>query len=95
MIFGTVKVSCLRYACIDLLLSLQSMQKCTGEMAKQIIRQVRAVNYSVNSQDFTICICSLESLGECAQILRDSEDLVQVGACISSKPTGVLCTTKI
>lgn len=68
------------------------MQKCTGEMAKQIIRQVRAVNYSVNSQDFTISIiCSLESLGECAQILRDSEDLVQVGACIfqDSSKTGV------
>ena len=67
------------------------MKKCTGEMVKQIIRPV---NYSVNSQD----LYNMESLGEWAKILRDSEDLVQVGACIfqdSSKPTGVLCTTKI
>ena len=70
------------------------MQKFTGDIARQIVRQVRAVNYTVNLQDFTVSIiCSLESIGECTKLLKNSEDAVEVGACIfqdSNKPPGII-----
>ena len=75
-------------------MSFHIIQIFTGDMAKQIIRQVRAVNYSVNLQDFTVSIiCSLECVGECTKLLKDSEDVVEVGACLfqdSVKQAGII-----
>ena len=52
-------------------------------MATQLLLLVRAINYQVSLQDFTVCIlCSLESLGEAASALKESGDVMQVGDCV-------------
>ena len=39
---------------------------------RQLVRQVRAINYTANLQDFSVVlICSLESLGDCNKIIQD------------------------
>lgn len=61
-----------------------------------MVPQVRAVNYAVNLQEFVVFIIySVESVGECTKLLRDSDDVVYVGMCLfqdSIKPTGILYT---
>lgn len=79
--------------CIEVTIINFDLKEYDGQRARQLVRQVRAINYTVNLQDFTIVmICSLESLGDCKNFLSDGESTVDLGASIfqeSSKASGM------
>ena len=72
--------------------SVSFIQAFSGRFAKQIVLQVRAINYAANLQDFTVCIiCNLETLGTCSEQLKDISASVYVGAILyEDNSTGTL-----